>query len=382
MQHSAADARCSGLWAARLRHGTTSSTLQPSINTLWGEGTHLTYLLDVLRAQSSTYKTFVDIGAAVYNPDDKGMGTFKFISTWKTPTNPIIVHAFDVSPSQLESHALVRSGTVRVHRSVVSNREGEMAMYGTGATATINTRLLVHRRWENARRLRNVSATTLDALASREHIEHIDLLKIDAEGAEWEILQGADGLLSRQSVSVILLEYSSSWSASTYYAAFPVPCMSHQKQCKERRKQFMAANQSAMQEPTLRSVTRHLADRGYDAYMVGSSQLCNASARCLSTSGKKLRTKAASSCRGSAECAARLQLIPLSRSSWDDAFELAFDSRRRFPWLPPPRVWFDVVAVRRRSAEHKLLRSLQCSDASERTLAQSIAIHGRLVNRP
>ena len=380
MQHS--DARCSALWAARLRHGTTSSTLQPSINTLWGEGTHLTYLIDVLRAQSSTYKTFVDIGAAVYNPDDKGMGTFKFISTWKTPTNPIIVHAFDVSPSQLESHALVRSGTVRVHRSVVSNREGEMAMYGTGATATINTRLLVHRRWENARRLRNVSATTLDALASREHIEHIDLLKIDAEGAEWEILQGADGLLSRQSVSVILLEYSSSWSASTYYAAFPVPCMSHQKQCKERRKQFMAANQSAMQEPTLRSVTRHLADRGYDAYMVGSSQLCNTSARCLSTSGKKLRTKAASTCRGSAECAARLQLIPLSRSSWDDAFELAFESRRRFPWLPPPRVWFDVVAVRRRSAEHKLLRSLQCSDASERTLAQSIAIHGRLVNRP
>ena len=50
------------------------------------------------------------------------MGTFKFISTWKTPTNPIVVHAFDVSPSQLESHALVRSGTVRVHRSVVSNR--------------------------------------------------------------------------------------------------------------------------------------------------------------------------------------------------------------------------------------------------------------------
>ena len=60
--------------------------MQPSINTLWGEGTHLTYLIDVLRAQSSTYKTFVDIGAAVYNPDDKGMGTFKFISTWKTPT--------------------------------------------------------------------------------------------------------------------------------------------------------------------------------------------------------------------------------------------------------------------------------------------------------
>ena len=53
-----------------------------------------------------------------------------------------------------------------------------------------------------------VSGCTLDSVALERHVDHIDLLKIDVEGAEPDVLAGARQLLNAHSVDRILFEIS------------------------------------------------------------------------------------------------------------------------------------------------------------------------------
>lgn len=49
-------------------------------------------------------------------------------------------------------------------------------------------------------------ATTLDAMAAAGKLEHVSLLKIDVEGFETEVLEGARGMLDAQAIDVIYIE--------------------------------------------------------------------------------------------------------------------------------------------------------------------------------
>merc|ERR1711957_443345 len=63
--------------------------------------------------------------------------------------------------------------------------------------------------------------------------------KVDVEGAEWEVLQGAGPLLQQQRVGAVVLEYSHFWGNS----------------------------------PSLRAVAEYMTAHGYDGYFVGSRRL-------------------------------------------------------------------------------------------------------------
>lgn len=52
----------------------------------------------------------------------------------------------------------------------------------------------------------SVTGTTLDDFCQVHGINHIDLLKIDTEGADLLVLKGAAGLLSRGGIDVIICE--------------------------------------------------------------------------------------------------------------------------------------------------------------------------------
>src|SRR6185295_9064180 len=51
-----------------------------------------------------------------------------------------------------------------------------------------------------------VETLTLDEFCRAEHIDHVDVLKIDVQGAEYAVLEGAHRLLERHAVDVIYLE--------------------------------------------------------------------------------------------------------------------------------------------------------------------------------
>ena len=349
---------CSLAWAARLRSSAVEANVRRA---LWGDGPHLFLLLRLLAKHFSNYRTFIDIGAADYaglRPVDlwrdpcstRDVGPAAFRRLWKSSTDsdPVTVHAFEPTVGT----PLDKIHGIHIHRAVVSNHSGELAMYGTGATATTNARLLVHPRWQAARLLRRVNTTTIDALTQRQSIKHVDVLKIDAEGVEWEVLLGSGRLLAHQRISVILFEYSLSWSASTYFSAYPMYCNTRRvrmscSDAKELNERYQGSSAAAMEQPTLHSVTRFLSAKSYNAYLVGSTPPASGTER-----------------------QRELQFVPLSVDHWDDAFELGFKSRSA--GMPPPYAWYDVVAVRADSAEDAQIKSIACSAASEAGIKKMI----------
>ena len=65
--------------------------------------------------------------------------------------------------------------------------------------------------------LQNVTATTVDAFASRLGVAVIDVLTVDAEGLDPDVLVGAEGLLRSQRVRLLEFEYNwqRSWEKTT-----------------------------------------------------------------------------------------------------------------------------------------------------------------------
>jgi FkbM family methyltransferase len=64
-----------------------------------------------------------------------------------------------------------------------------------------------------------IKVTTLDTFCSRQKIDHIDLLKIDVEGHELAVLNGARGLLDQGLISMIQFEFGSAniYSRTYFY---------------------------------------------------------------------------------------------------------------------------------------------------------------------
>ena len=55
--------------------------------------------------------------------------------------------------------------------------------------------------------IERVQATTVDDYCQGHGIEHIDLLKIDVEGAEYQVLQGADRMLRAKQIRCLTFEF-------------------------------------------------------------------------------------------------------------------------------------------------------------------------------
>jgi FkbM family methyltransferase len=132
------------------------------------------------------------------------------------------VHCFEPYP---ESYSLLEVATradvrVRRHQVCLSDRTGTSMMNCNASTAT-NSLLATDRRAAATRgeglldtdmRI-EVKTTTLDAFCTAESIGHVDLLKIDTQGAEYAVLEGAAEMLTRRAITVLVFELI---TAATY----------------------------------------------------------------------------------------------------------------------------------------------------------------------
>jgi FkbM family methyltransferase len=62
-----------------------------------------------------------------------------------------------------------------------------------------------------------VSVTTLDDYCEQHEIANVNLMKIDAEGYDLDVLEGARKLLERQGVDIFMFEFASGWAATKRY---------------------------------------------------------------------------------------------------------------------------------------------------------------------
>jgi FkbM family methyltransferase len=143
-----------------------------------------------LRAHATPGATAIDLGAHI--------GLFSvLLARWVGPTGRVI--SFEPAPAT----AAVLRATVRCNRlgpvvsvreAALTGRRGEVDLFGTGDECS-NASSVV--RTDRARGSVRVPATTLDDLVADEHLT-VAVVKVDIEGAELEVLEGASALLSEQ----------------------------------------------------------------------------------------------------------------------------------------------------------------------------------------
>jgi FkbM family methyltransferase len=127
------------------------------------------------------------------------------------------VHAFEPLPSSFRR--LKRTLDLNGLETVVTNRlavgagseEAELFLFGPGYESWATT---VPRAIDEGSvtimpsETVTVAATSIDRYCANEGIDHLDALKIDVEGGEPGVLEGAQGLLDAQAIELILLEIS------------------------------------------------------------------------------------------------------------------------------------------------------------------------------
>lgn len=159
------------------------------------DGPEIKFLEGFLRHGMTT----IDVGAH--------LGFHTLLMSRKVGTDGHVV-AFEPSPREfrhLKMHiAINRCTNVQPERLAVADRSGPRELFIAGPPWTTRNSL-------RAPKLEGVQAViteavTLDEYLSAEAVKDIDLIKLDAEGAELGILHGAVGLLSRVRRPVVLCE--------------------------------------------------------------------------------------------------------------------------------------------------------------------------------
>lgn len=150
--------------------------------------------------------TFVDVGANV--------GYYTALAAQLVgPTGSVFafepsVYAFPRLSKMIETNRLT---CARAIKCALAESAGERLLYGgvvDEEAADIRTATMVP---HDSPRRALVGTETLDHMADELNIHHIDFLKIDVDGLEPMVLQGADGMITHGRISNIMLECAEYW---------------------------------------------------------------------------------------------------------------------------------------------------------------------------
>jgi FkbM family methyltransferase len=101
-------------------------------------------------------------------------------------------------------------GCVTVFQCGLGDQPGQTTLFGGVEDDPLGNHTASMVPHENPQRC-VVEIDTLDRVAERLNVEHIDLLKIDVEGFEMRVLQGAAALIQASRIDHILIECNEYW---------------------------------------------------------------------------------------------------------------------------------------------------------------------------
>jgi FkbM family methyltransferase len=126
---------------------------------------------------------------------------------------PVSVHAFEPCEGTYEclSQRIRDLGWNQVTpvKYACSREHGmaKMSVYGSGAGTNTLAKLV-----ETADvQLQDVQVTTIDEYCRAKGITFIDLLKVDAEGCDFEVIYGAQSMVRSKSIRILQFEYNHRW---------------------------------------------------------------------------------------------------------------------------------------------------------------------------
>lgn len=290
--------------------------LQKSLHTeFWGGSGQDQGMRKVLGALASLGRSMLqsgvkqlavlDVGAASYEGPDRCHAAEMAVLLGCSASFQI--HAFEPLPRELERTR--RSTEQRLRRDLslgrraarrciswqqraVSNASGEARLRGSANQASLSRHIpaITGSADYASQEFESVMTQRLDDFAREVGLAPSLLLKIDTEGHDLEVLQGARSLLEAGDVAAIVFEVAGQMNPDFF---------------RLHKEQKRVDHRVSLAEPTLESMVRWLGALGYESFLLGSRSL-----------------------------------IPLSGSWWDKSFEVCW-SRRDLS------CWYDVLALPR-----------------------------------
>jgi len=148
------------------------------------------YILESLRIDD----VFIDIGANI--------GIYSLLaSSVITKGNIYAFEPFPMSYIRLEENIRLNDiRNIQVVKKIVSN-DSRFEYFKTEKESEIN-----HIAYKDKERLTRISSVKLDDFINKNNIKNISLMKIDVEGAEMKVLQGAEKSINNKKILKILIE--------------------------------------------------------------------------------------------------------------------------------------------------------------------------------
>lgn len=122
------------------------------------------------------------------------------------------IHCFEPAQDTYKTLTsnLSQFGNIQCYRLALSNNSGNARLHNTGASAHF---FLTTPDDENSE---EVQLETIDSFCKDQQIDHIDFLKIDTEGSDFDVLEGALSMIEQKRVSMIQVECSTNKQNTTH----------------------------------------------------------------------------------------------------------------------------------------------------------------------
>ena len=149
--------------------------------------------------------TIFDVGA------HNGQTSITYLNLFNEPE----IYAFEPSPASFEllKTSVANYPGVKVFNTALGNITGEVPFYVNRSSET-NSLLATHSEGSNywddnvldTIDTIKINATTVDEFVKNNGVEKIDILKIDTQGTEYQVIEGASRSIKQNKIKIIYLE--------------------------------------------------------------------------------------------------------------------------------------------------------------------------------
>jgi len=157
------------------------------------------------RLVRSTAPTILDVGAHIGQTAQRYRALFPSAQ----------IHCFEPFPQSLAAlrAALAGDSGVQTHAVALGSSPGKASLYVNRSSAT-NSLLASDTRaafyWGSGLldtdTTVDVTVNTIDRFCAERSLEHVDILKLDVQGAEYDVLKGASAFLAAQRIDLVYME--------------------------------------------------------------------------------------------------------------------------------------------------------------------------------
>lgn len=157
-----------------------------------------------------------DVGANV------GNWTTMLLNIGNLLCKNVTVHAFEPCTEtfqtltrNLKDKELLRFA--HINNVALSSSAEKRLFYSSGENLGINGLYPIRNQLHQSQSIVDIETNTLDGYCKNQGIYHIDFIKIDTEGHDFEVLYGATNLLSNGAIDILQFEYNHRWIDARHY---------------------------------------------------------------------------------------------------------------------------------------------------------------------